>query len=60
MMWVFESWQAYLPGPDPGFELAYPNIYPTDAMIEHVMHKGTGPTDPKLQELHDTGQQKDI
>jgi hypothetical protein len=35
-----ESWWAgqpsYRPGPDPGFELAYPNIYPIYELQEHV------------------------
>ena len=38
-----------------GFELAHPNIYPVDEL-----HEGASPTDLKLQDLHDTGQQQDI
>lgn len=36
-------------------ELAVPNIYPI-----HECMNGAGPTDPNLQDLHDTEQQQDI
>jgi hypothetical protein len=36
-----------------GFELAHPNIYPIDEML-------ASPTDPKLQDLDDTGQLQDF
>lgn len=38
-----------------GFELSPPYIYPIDEL-----HEGTSPTVPKLQNLHDTGQQQGI
>jgi hypothetical protein len=44
--------QAQIQGFD--FDLTYPNIYPIDAGVHEVV----SPTDPKLQDLHDTGQQK--
>jgi hypothetical protein len=36
------------------FELTYPSIYPIDSLLVHV---GAQPTDPKLHDLYDTGQQ---
>jgi hypothetical protein len=39
-----------------GFELAHPNIYPINELMECMKE----PTDPKLQALHDTGQQQDL
>ena len=55
-----ESWRAdYLSfhaGADPGLsELAHRNICPIDGVSE-----GASPTDSRLQDLHDTGQQQDI
>jgi hypothetical protein len=41
-----------------GFELSHLNIYPTDELLEYI--KGLVLQDPKLQDLHDTGQQQDI
>ena len=41
------------------FELTYPSNYPTDELTAGV-HEGDSPTDPKLQDLHDTGQQQGI
>jgi hypothetical protein len=39
-----------------GFEWAHPNIY----RIYCGAHERAGPADPKLKDLHDTGQQQDI
>jgi hypothetical protein len=40
VMWAQKSWQAdqlsYHPGPDPGFEPAHSNIYPTNKLLEHI------------------------
>lgn len=41
-----------------GFKLAHPNIYPIEELLEFM--KSAAPTDPKLQNLHNTGQQQDI
>jgi hypothetical protein len=38
-----------------GFELVHPNIYPTDELLM----TGVGLVHPKLQNLHDTGQQQE-
>ena len=62
VVWVQESWGAdqlsYYKGQIQGSELAHPNICPICELPEHL--KGASPVDPKLQDLHDTGQQQDI
>jgi hypothetical protein len=40
-----------------GFELVHPNIYLICELLEYVR---TSPAEPKLQDFHDSGQQKDI
>ena len=41
------------------FELAQPNIYSINELMEYM--KGpASPTNPKLQDLHGTGQEQDI
>ena len=40
-----------------GIESAHPNVDPIYELLEDV--KGPGPADPKLQGLHNPGQQQD-
>ena len=40
-----------------GYELTHPNIHLISELLEHEKDV---PTDPKLQDSHDTGQQEDI
>lgn len=41
-----------------GFEMAHPNVYHIYKLLEHM--QGASPTVPKLPDLHDTGEQKDM
>ena len=59
---MWESWQAhqlsYHSGPQrPVFELVLGNIYPIYELLREC--EGATPEDPKLQDLHDTGQHQD-
>ena len=61
--WLQESWWAdqlsYHPGTDPDYKLAHPQHLPhLNELVEHL--NGAVFEDPKLQDLHDTGQQRDI
>ena len=48
---------GYHPNPDPGHSVGQPqNLYHLRMV---GTHERASPTDPKLQDLHDTGQQKD-
>ena len=49
---------SYHSGPDPGFWIGTPQ-HLTHLWVAGA-HERTGPTDPKLQNLHDTGQQQNI
>ena len=51
------SWHFYQPCNYQGYELAHPNIHPICDLLEHV--KGLVPADPKLHDVHNTGQQQD-
>jgi hypothetical protein len=54
--WV-PSELKYHSGPDPGFWIGPPQLLHHRWTAE--VHERAGPSDPKLQELHDIGQQKD-
>ena len=60
MMRMRESWglTSNYPDPEPGLSwMDHSTIHPTYELLEHV--KGPAPR-PKLQDLHDIGQQQDI
>lgn len=65
VVWIQESQESQranqlkqLSGPDPGLEMAHPNVYHIYKLLEHM--QGASPTVPKLPDLHDTGEQKDM
>ena len=62
VVWMQKSWQAdqlkYLSGPNAGPLMGLPHNLPPSINCWSAWR--AGPTDPKLQDLHDTRQQQDI